>query len=266
VARFVHMPKVNILSGPGADGKELTLFERTTKRRAYEDVVDQIERAILTGEMRETDRLPSERELIGQFGVSRATIREALRVLQSRGFIDVRHGDPSGAVIRANPGASVAALLNSLFRADRLTLADVIQFRILVESAAAALAAKSSAKLIAAIRKAYSDMKKTKTWDEQVKADVLFHRRVAEASKNPLFVLVVEALHQFQPVATWLSKRTLDAARAQTLEVHGMILDAIEAGNAAKAAELSRFHLRRSYQPILSKPARDRLALGEDQI
>jgi GntR family transcriptional repressor for pyruvate dehydrogenase complex len=131
---------------------EQPLFERTTKRRAYENVVDQIERAILTGEMREADRLPSERELIGQFGVSRATIREALRVLQSRGLVEVRHGDPSGPIIRANPGASVAALLASLFRADRLSLADVIQFRILVESAAAALAAKAPAKLIAAIR------------------------------------------------------------------------------------------------------------------
>jgi DNA-binding FadR family transcriptional regulator len=109
-------------------------------------------------------------------------------------------------------------------------------------------------------------MKTTKTWDEQVRADVLFHRRVAEASKNPLFVLVVEALHQFQPVATWLAKRSLDDARKQTMQVHGMILDAIEARNASKAAELSRYHLRRSYQPILSKPGHDRLALGDEQI
>lgn len=236
------------------------MFERTLKRRAYEDVVDQIERAILTGEMREADRLPSERDLIAQFGVSRATIREALRVLQSRGLIEVRHGDPGGPIIRANPGASVAALLKSLFRAERLTLADVIQFRMVVESAAAGLAARSSAKSIAAIRKAYDEMRDTKTWNEQVKADVLFHRRVAEASKNPLFVLVVEALHQFQPVATWLSKRPLDEARRQTMEVHGRILDAIQAGDAAKAAELSRYHLQQSYSPILPKPGRNRLA------
>jgi DNA-binding FadR family transcriptional regulator len=236
------------------------VFERTLKRRAYEDVVEQIERAILTGEIKETDRLPSERDLIEQFGVSRATIREALRVLQSRGLVEVRHGDPSGPIVRADPGASVATVLNSLFRADRLTLADVIQFRMIVESAAASFAARSSTKLIAAIRKAYTEMKSTQTWAEQVKSDVLFHRRVAEASRNPLFVLVVDALHQFKPVATWLSNRPLDEARRQTLEVHGMILDAIEDGNAAKAAELSRYHLKRSYHPILSKRDRTRLA------
>jgi DNA-binding FadR family transcriptional regulator len=241
------------------------VFEKTLKRRAYEDVVEQVERAILTGEIKEAGRLPSERDLIEQFGVSRATIREALRVLQSRGLIEVRHGDPGGPIVRADPGASVATVLNSLFRADRLTMADVIQFRMIVESAAAALAARSSAKLIAAIRKAYTEMKSTKTWGEQVKCDVLFHRRVAEASRNPLFVLVVDALHQFKPVATWLANRPLEDARRQTLEVHGMILEAIEAGNAAKAAELSRYHLRRSYSPILSKGDSARLAAFLDE-
>src|SRR6185312_12450873 len=109
----------------------------TLKRRAYEDIVEQIERAILTGEMNEADRLPSERDLIVQFGVSRATIREALRVLQSRGLIEVRHGDPGGPIVRADPGASVTSMLSSLFHAERLSLADVIQFRMIVESAAA---------------------------------------------------------------------------------------------------------------------------------
>jgi GntR family transcriptional repressor for pyruvate dehydrogenase complex len=102
-------------------------------------------------------------------------------------------------------------------------------------------------------------METAATWNEQVQADVLFHRRIAEASKNPLFVLVVDALHQFRPVATWLAKRSLDDARRQTLEVHGMILDAIEARDAKKAAELSRYHLRKSYRPILPKVERERL-------
>jgi GntR family transcriptional repressor for pyruvate dehydrogenase complex len=102
-------------------------------------------------------------------------------------------------------------------------------------------------------------METTTTWSEQVQSDVLFHRRIAEASKNPLFVLVVDALHQFRPVATWLAKRSLDDARRQTLEVHRMILEAIEARDAKKAAELSRYHLRKSYRPILSKVERDRL-------
>jgi GntR family transcriptional repressor for pyruvate dehydrogenase complex len=234
------------------------VFEKALKRRAYEDVVDQIEHAILRGDIKRSARLPSERDLIEQFGVSRSTIREALRVLQSRGLVEVRHGDPGGPIVRADPGASVATVLSALFRAEQIKLADVIQFRMVVESAAAGFAATSSARSIAAIRKTYEDMKKTKTWDEQIEADVLFHRRVAEASKNPLFVLVVDALHQFNSIATWLSRRDLDEARQQTLEVHGMILSAIEAGDAEKASSLSRDHLMKSYHPIIPKPDRVR--------
>jgi DNA-binding FadR family transcriptional regulator len=238
------------------------VFEKTLKRRAYEDVVEQIERAILVGELKEQDRLPAERDLTMQFGVSRATIREALRVLQSRGLVEVRHGDPAGPIVRANPGASVTSVLSSLFRAKRLTLADVVQFRMIIEGAAAAYAAKASKKAIAAIREAYRQMETTTTWEEQIRCDVLFHRRVAEATGNPLFALVVDALHQFNSIATWQSKRPLDQARRETLEVHGMILRAIEAGNAAEAEEFSRYHLGRSYQPIIDVVDRDRLTLA----
>lgn len=234
-------------------------FNKALRRRAYEDVVDQIERAILVGELKEQDRLPGERDLTEQFGVSRATIREALRVLQSRGLVEVRHGDPGGPIVRANPGASVTSVLSSLFRANRLTLADVVQFRMIVEGAAAAYAARAPKKSIAAIRTAYELMEKATTWEDQMECDILFHRRVAEASGNPLFALVVEALHQFNSIATWQTKRPLEQARRETLEVHGKILRAIEAGDAEAAEGFSRYHLGRSYRPIIDDYDRDRL-------
>jgi DNA-binding FadR family transcriptional regulator len=241
------------------DADNFTVFRKTVKRRAYEDVVDQIERAILRGELKKQERLPSERDLIVQFGVSRATIREALRVLQSRGLIEVRHGDPGGPIVRADPGASVTSVLSSLFHAERLSLADVIQFRMIVESAAAGFAATASKEAISAIREAYHRMEKTTTLEEQFQCDVLFHRRIAEAGSNPLFALVVDALHQFNSIATWQSKRPLDKARRDTLAVHGLILDAIEAGDSERAAELSRHHLAKSYEPIIGPIDRQRL-------
>ena len=246
------------VSEPAMSGRHI--FERTLKRRAYEDIVEQIERAILRGELKPQSRLPSERELIAEFGVSRATIREALRVLQSRGLVDVRHGDPAGPVVRADPGVGVTTVLGSLFRAERISLADVVQFRMVVESAAAALAASAPPEAVATIRAAYHEMETTKTQAEQFRADVLFHRRVAEASGNPLFALVVDALHPFNSIATWQSQRPLDQARRETLEVHGMILKAIEAGQPAEAAEVLRYHLDRSYRPIISRDEQARLA------
>lgn len=227
------------------------LFAKTRKRRAYEDVVEQIELRILGGGLSVEDRLPSERELIEQFGVSRATIREALRVLQSRGLIEVRHGDPGGPIVRADPGAGVTAVLGSLFRAEQLSLFHVIQFRMMVEGTAAALAARAPKPAIALIREGYERMRTTRNLAEHAEADVLFHRRVAEATGNPLFSLVVDGLHQFNSIATWQSRRPLEQARAETLAVHGGILEAIEAGDAEQATRLSRHHLYKSYEPII---------------
>jgi GntR family transcriptional regulator, transcriptional repressor for pyruvate dehydrogenase complex len=239
-------------------------FSKFRKRRAYEDVVEQIERAILTGKLKIRDRLPSERDLIGQFGVSRATIREALRVLQSRGLVDVRHGDPLGPVVKANPGEGVTNVLSSLYRADQLPLVDVVQFRMFIEGTAAALAAHAPKSAIAGIREAYDGMRTADTWDSLFESDVLFHRRIADASGNSLFALIVDALHQFNSIKIWQSGRSLSGAREATLEAHGKILQAIEDGRSNEAASLCRRFLQRAYEPLIREKDRARLTLADE--
>ncbi|MGO4599699.1 FadR/GntR family transcriptional regulator [Terrabacter sp. 2RAF25] len=71
-------------------------FEPVRSVRLYERIVEQVEEAIARGELRPGERLPSERELVVQFGTSRATVREALRVLESNGVVRSRPGDPNG--------------------------------------------------------------------------------------------------------------------------------------------------------------------------
>jgi DNA-binding FadR family transcriptional regulator len=235
-------------------------FARTVRRRAYEDIVDQIEQAVLTGAMKLGDRLPSERDMLVQFGVSRATVREALRVLQSRGLIEVRHGDPAGPIVTADPGAGVASVIDSLHRAAQLQLTDVVQLRMVIEGATAALAAATPPGATHAVRIAYDEMTICQTWDELRRLDILFHRRVAEATGNPLMALVAEALHQFGSVKVGLSRLPFAEARQQTVSVHGEILAAIEAGDAAAASGAARRHLYRTYAPQVPAEQRPRLA------
>ena len=235
-------------------------FAPCARRRAYEDVVEQIEQAILTGALRVNDRLPSEREMLLQFGVGRTTIREALRVLQSRGLISVRHGDPAGPLVTADPGAGMTSVLESLHRAERLQLVDVVQLRMVIESAAAGLAAAAAAGPIAAIRAAYGAMEQGADRAELRRLDILFHRRVAEAAGNPLLALVAEALHQFGSVAHGLDDLPLAQAQRRALAVHGEILAAIEAGRPHAAARAARTHLRRTYGRKLRPEHRQRLA------
>ncbi|MGA9925356.1 MAG: GntR family transcriptional regulator, partial [Isosphaeraceae bacterium] len=72
------------------------IFEPIKPTRAHEAVLAQLQRKILKGELAPGDRLPSEREMMETFGVSRPTVREALRVAESLGLVAVRHGDPGG--------------------------------------------------------------------------------------------------------------------------------------------------------------------------
>jgi len=76
--------------------REGSLFQQVQPVRLYQRIVEQIEDALARGELKPGQRLPSERELVVQFGASRSTVREALRVLESNGVVRSRPGDPDG--------------------------------------------------------------------------------------------------------------------------------------------------------------------------
>src|SRR5438105_1711206 len=86
---------------PGADGRGV--FRAVRQVRSFEDITLQIEAAIAGGQLNAGDRLPNERELSAVFGVSRPTVREALRVLEGAGVISIRRGG-SGGIFVAEPG------------------------------------------------------------------------------------------------------------------------------------------------------------------
>jgi DNA-binding GntR family transcriptional regulator len=79
-------------------------FVKVRRVRSFDDVVDQVRAAIIDGSILAGERLPSERELAEQFGVSRATLREALRALEAVGLIEIRVGAHGGAFATDGPG------------------------------------------------------------------------------------------------------------------------------------------------------------------
>ena len=76
------------------------MFRKTPHKRVFQDLVDQIQAAILDGRLQPGDKLPSQRELVDMFQTSRASIREALRVLEQKGLVEVKLGVSGGAVIK----------------------------------------------------------------------------------------------------------------------------------------------------------------------
>src|SRR5690606_8735266 len=91
-------------------------FEKISSKRSFENVVDQIRALIGSGQLREGDRLPPERELAAQFGVGRNTLREALRALENSGVLTLRKGVNGGAFIHSGGGEAVTKALADLYR------------------------------------------------------------------------------------------------------------------------------------------------------
>src|SRR6478752_6604235 len=117
-------------------------FETVRPVRLYERIVEQVEEAIATGELRPGQRLPSERELVVQFGTSRSTVREALRVLESNGVVRSRPGDPHGPEILPFSQSALRKQMVRLARVDELTLSELIGFRMIMDGAAIQVASR----------------------------------------------------------------------------------------------------------------------------
>jgi GntR family transcriptional regulator, transcriptional repressor for pyruvate dehydrogenase complex len=243
-------------------------FEPIRTLRAHEVILEQLQRKILEGELAPGDRLPSEREMMETFGVSRPTIREALRVAESLGLVSVRHGDPGGPRVLGQPSLGVTRVLEGLLSAERTSAAELLETRMVLEGTAARLAASRAGADLGPLEEALREMTGAADHASFVAADATFHRLVAEVGGNRLLVVILTALRD--PISrliaaglasdpesgTGSGSGSGSGARERILRRHGEILEAIRARDGAEADRLSRRHLVELYASLV--PAGDR--------
>ena len=116
------------------------MFRKTQHNRVFQDLVDQIQAAILDGRLKPGDKLPSQRDLVDMFQTSRASIREALRVLEQKGLIEVKLGVSGGAVIKTAGTESITADLTLLMQQQQVSFDHLAEFRESIEGDVAAMA------------------------------------------------------------------------------------------------------------------------------
>jgi GntR family transcriptional repressor for pyruvate dehydrogenase complex len=225
--------------------------------RSYERIVEQIEEAIVEGRLRGGDFLPSEREMMAQFAVSRSTVREAMRVLESNGLIRSRPGNPNGAEVLGLSTVALRKTVDRLVMGRRIRLADLVHFRMLMESSASMLAARlRTEEDLVALESALEDMHAAVVagYEAFSAADVRFHGLVAQASANALIQVCNDVVHDVvldmvgSKIATPPeSTSTMEAS----LQHHADALDAIRAGDAQRAGRMARENLFEHYSAVL---------------
>lgn len=222
---------------------------------AYAQVADQLRDLIVSGRLQSGDQLPTETRLSVTFGVSRSTIREALRSLSAQNLVHTSRGVTGGSfVAAASPGllsSHLEAGLSLLSAADALTADELLEARELFEVPAARLAAqRRSADQLAALRAAISDEAQPAGRRAKFEHNTNFHRLVLDACGNRLVeVMTVPIFGVIR--ARFLRDDVPERFWAEVDDDHRSILERITDQDEELAAAEMRDHLtrlRRAYQ------------------
>ena len=177
------------------------MFQKTNQHRVFQDLVNQIEGAILDGRLKVGDKLPPQREMVEMFETSRASLREALRVLEQKGLIDIKLGVSGGAVIKAVDTVPVTESLALLIQHQKVSLQELAEFREGVEGNVAALAARRAtreeiARLQQLLETARGHLDTgVAAWEQFCEVDNAIHVAIAAASGNTVYGFVLKMVH-----------------------------------------------------------------------
>lgn len=234
-------------------------FQPIRSPRISEEVIAQLKSAILSGRYQPGDKLPSERELIEQFGVGRGVIREALRALEATGFVTMRQGPNGGAYLKELNFNHLTGGFVDLYLAGKLTIPELNQVRKLVEPEVARLAAtrvedSHRAQLrqaLAGERGQFSD------GDDRMQGMTRVHFILAEMCGNYLLHAIVNAMikltHEIVAAVEPQEHYALHGAGE-----HDAVAEAVIAGQPQRAAEAMRAHLEQFCQKLLNMDRRYR--------
>jgi GntR family transcriptional repressor for pyruvate dehydrogenase complex len=225
------------------------MFEHLQHKRIYEEVVDMIVQRIRSGALTVGQRFPPERVLAEEMGVSRTSLREALRALESMGYIYSVPG--GGNYVNSVSLEHVLPPLAAMAAQDKKFAADIIDVRLHLEVHMAELAAKNATKQqLSQIYGAILDMQsEIEGGGNGIEGDNKFHLEIARASQNKAFAVIVELVAELLAESR---KATLDipGQPAKSIEDHLAIFEAIRTGDAELAAHEMSTHLIKARKNI----------------
>src|SRR5918998_5222981 len=214
-----------------------------------DQVADMLLDMISSGDYGAGDRLPPERILVEQLGVSRTVVREALNLLETRGLIRIEHG--RGAIVSADGADALHNNLGFLLRMQPGALWELMEMRKALEVEVAGLAAeRATAEDIATMRAKLDRMRgKIYAPEGYVDADVRFHDLLARSARNRVFLMMME------PIADLLlaSRRVTGSKEAnakRALQAHQAILERVEAKDVEGARREMLKHMKTTENDI----------------
>jgi GntR family transcriptional repressor for pyruvate dehydrogenase complex len=220
-------------------------------KNLVQETVASLRQAILNGKFAADSTLPSQAELCKALNVSRTVLREAIRILESQGLVQVAQGRLC-RVAPPNPDAAVASLRMLMARSE-WSLLDLLEVRRPMEIEIAGMAARRrTSEQIERMRQAIADLQKAATLEEQAAADMRFHTLLAEATGNMLFRVVLDVLARLLFESR---KHTIpQSGPGMAVDYHTRILNAVEAQDAEAAREQMHRHMAQTRRDLEQEP------------
>jgi GntR family transcriptional regulator, transcriptional repressor for pyruvate dehydrogenase complex len=247
--------------------------------KTAELIADDLRARIARGELKDGDVLPAELELVRQFGVSRPTLREAFRILENESLIIVRRGSRGGVVVTSPDLSVVARSLGLALQMSRVTMADLYEVCILLESSAVGLLAKRRRPAdvrdlkasCAALAVLVSGGEEVHNVNRQTEVSLQFHDLIAERSGNTTLAILLQVLREvvsrhLSLVMTSVDRRELDRQFKKMVSICAQTTTLIESGDAVKAESFWKRELTQAGKGMLwaRVPGDSRLELFVD--
>ena len=236
---------------------------QTRRREKPQQIADELRALIVSGQLADGDSLGHEPDLVERFGVSRPSLREALRILEAEGLVTVVRGVRGGVVVHQPDGRMPARTAALLLQARNVSLADVFEARTLIEPIAAReLATKRNRK--AAIRELGGLIQaQAEAIEDPVRVgetNALFHQRLVELAGNQTLGILVEMLHEIVARAVAAVSSSDDAVGSVAVRRRGLrsqerLLELLEAGDGPGAEEHWRAHMQAVGKVMLRQEA-----------
>lgn len=234
--------------------KKALAFKPVTMARSFEIISEQIRARIEAQRLRPGDKLPPERELSQQFGVSRNAVREALRGLESAGIIELRKGAHGGAFVSEGRPDQVVQSFKDMFALGSISINDLTEARqeimnMILENAARRAKPDDFLRLERNIDLTEAALLAGRD-DEQMERTGDFYRLLADATQNPVLVLVISPLYAI--VRRFVAAAGIRAT-PEVITARRAILSSLRDGDTVAAQQLMAGHLRAVHSAILRR-------------
>ena len=222
------------------------MFAPTNKEKISTQIMQQIRGAVMQGKLKPGQALPQEKDLVAEFGVSKHTLREALRSLETLGFITIRRGAGGGPVVSEIDWSTARDYFASFLHFQNFTLADLSEVRKLVEPYIARKAAEQiTGENLEELRVAHEDCVKAFHAHENVvrnATEVRFHVLLGKYAANPFLWAMLDFVNNMLANAKHKLKPGKDFS-AKVIEAHQRILNAIASHDPELAAQAMYDHI-----------------------